>query len=136
MGNDNVINYQPSWHKSRLVRGDDFIKEMIDSSRQKFGYDFVDGVTKRYRSKIFWGGWGFNFWDQGDEGGIEFLEDVSRCKKILPQRVMRSIGIPLPIEHLEVLEESLDWEDVQWSQTGVWIAGKEYTLARVHFLSL
>ncbi|KAI3980106.1 hypothetical protein MKX01_034712 [Papaver californicum] len=60
----------------------------------------------------------------------------SRCKKILPQRVMRSIGIPLPIEHLEVLEESLDWEDVQWSQTGVWIAGKEYTLARVHFLSL
>ncbi|MCL7039629.1 hypothetical protein MKW94_018318 [Papaver nudicaule] len=60
----------------------------------------------------------------------------SRCKKILPQRVMRSIGIPLPPEHLEVLEESLDWEDVQWSQRGVWIAGKEYALARVHFLSL
>ena len=26
----------------------------------------------------------------------------------------------------QVLEENLDWEDVQWSQTGVWIAGKEY----------
>jgi len=35
----------------------------------------------------------------------------------------------------QVLEENLDWEDVQWSQTGVWIAGKEYALARVHFLS-
>ncbi|XP_062158865.1 uncharacterized protein LOC133866374 [Alnus glutinosa] len=35
-----------------------------------------------------------------------------------------------------VLEENVDWEDVQWSQTGVWIAGKEYTLARVHFLSM
>jgi len=35
----------------------------------------------------------------------------------------------------EVLEENLDWEDVQWSQTGVWIAGKEYALARVHFPS-
>lgn len=34
-----------------------------------------------------------------------------------------------------MLEENLDWEDVQWSQTGVWIAGKEYTLARVHFLA-
>ncbi|KAL1209762.1 hypothetical protein V5N11_020093 [Cardamine amara subsp. amara] len=58
----------------------------------------------------------------------------SRCKKPLPQKVMRSIGFPLPAEHIEVLEENLDWEDVQWSQTGVWIAGKEYTLARVHFL--
>ncbi|OVA04285.1 Histone deacetylation protein Rxt3 [Macleaya cordata] len=59
----------------------------------------------------------------------------SRCKKALPQKVMRSIGIPLPLEYLEVLQENLDWEDVQWSQTGVWIAGKEYALARVHFLS-
>ncbi|KAH1121343.1 hypothetical protein J1N35_004503 [Gossypium stocksii] len=59
----------------------------------------------------------------------------SRCKKPLPQKVMRSIGIPLPLEHVEVLVENVDWEDVQWSQTGVWIGGKEYTLARVHFLS-
>ncbi|XP_058110960.1 uncharacterized protein LOC131253823 isoform X2 [Magnolia sinica] len=68
----------------------------------------------------------------------ENLIDVfrwSRCKKPLPQKVMHSIGIPLPVEHLEVLEENLYWEDVQWSQTGVWIAGKEYALARVHFLS-
>ncbi|PNY16404.1 zinc finger CCCH domain-containing protein 13-like [Trifolium pratense] len=60
----------------------------------------------------------------------------SRCKKPLPQKVMRTIGIPLPLEHVEMLEENLDWEDIQWSQTGVWIAGKEYTLARVHFLSM
>lgn len=60
----------------------------------------------------------------------------SRCKKPLPQKVMRSVGIPLPPEYLEVLEENLDWEDVQWSQTGAWIAGKEYLFARVHFLSL
>ncbi|XP_022970872.1 uncharacterized protein LOC111469718 [Cucurbita maxima] len=60
----------------------------------------------------------------------------SRCKMPLPQKVMRSIGIPLPSEHVEVLEDNLDWEDVQWSQTGVWIAGKEYLLARVHFLSM
>ncbi|XP_022717557.1 zinc finger CCCH domain-containing protein 13-like isoform X2 [Durio zibethinus] len=73
------------------------------------------------------------------KGEVLYLETHScrwsRCKKPLPQKVMRSIGIPLPLEHVEVLEENIDWEDVQWSQTGVWIAGKEYTLARVHFLS-
>ncbi|XP_039157817.1 uncharacterized protein LOC108955234 [Eucalyptus grandis] len=60
----------------------------------------------------------------------------SRCKKPLPKKVMRSVGIPLPPDYLEVLEENLDWEDVQWSQTGAWIAGKEYLFARVHFLPL
>lgn len=27
----------------------------------------------------------------------------SRCKKPLPQKVMRSVGIPLPLEYVEVL---------------------------------
>ncbi|KAK7283721.1 hypothetical protein RIF29_13456 [Crotalaria pallida] len=76
----------------------------------------------------------------GDKTDSEnVMIDVFRwscCKKPLPQKVMRTLGIPLPLEHVEVLEENLDWEDVQWSQTGVWIAGKEYTLARVHFFSM
>ncbi|KAK3130059.1 hypothetical protein QOZ80_6BG0488370 [Eleusine coracana subsp. coracana] len=66
------------------------------------------------------------------------LRDVfrwSRCKKAMPENVMRSIGIPLPADQLEVLEDNLEWEDVQWSQAGVSIAGKEYRIARVHFLS-
>ncbi|GAU28466.1 hypothetical protein TSUD_294690 [Trifolium subterraneum] len=74
--------------------------------------------------------------DKSDSDTI--LIDVfrwSRCKKPLPQTLMRTVGIPLPLEHVEVIEENIDWEDVQWSQTGVWIAGKEYPLCRVHFLS-
>ncbi|CAN4105546.1 unnamed protein product [Withania somnifera] len=59
----------------------------------------------------------------------------SRCKKPLPQKLMQSVGIPLPLEHVEVLEENVEWENIQWSQTGVWIAGKEYPLTRAHFLS-
>ncbi|XP_066384370.1 uncharacterized protein [Miscanthus floridulus] len=59
----------------------------------------------------------------------------SRCKKAMPESAMRSIGIPLPANQLEVLQDNLEWEDVQWSQTGVWVAGKEHPLARVHFLS-
>ncbi|KAF8688759.1 hypothetical protein HU200_042238 [Digitaria exilis] len=75
----------------------------------------------------------------GDRGSVEHeLRDVfrwSRCKKAMPESAMRSIGIPLPADQLEVLQDNLEWEDVQWSQTGVWVAGKEYPLARVHFLS-
>ncbi|KAL2553337.1 Histone deacetylation protein Rxt3 [Forsythia ovata] len=59
----------------------------------------------------------------------------ARCKRPLPQKLMLSIGIPLPLDHVEVLEENLEWDDIAWSQTGVWIAGKEYNLARAHFLS-
>ncbi|VAH58398.1 unnamed protein product [Triticum turgidum subsp. durum] len=75
----------------------------------------------------------------GDRGATEHeLRDVfrwSRCKKAMPEVAMRSIGIPLPAEQVEVLQDNLEWEDVQWSQTGVWVSGKEYPLARVHFLS-
>jgi hypothetical protein len=48
----------------------------------------------------------------------------------IPQTADRNI-----CDFEQVLEENLDWEDVQWSQTGVWIDGKEFTLARVRFLS-
>lgn len=48
---------------------------------------------------------------------------------------MLSIGIPLPLERVEVLEDNLEWEEIGWSQTGVWVAGKEYHLARAHFLA-
>jgi len=75
----------------------------------------------------------------GDRVSVDHeLRDVfrwSRCKKAMPESAMRSIGIPLPPDQLEVLQDNLEWEDVQWSQTGVWVAGKEYPLARVHFLS-
>ncbi|RLN11954.1 hypothetical protein C2845_PM09G06320 [Panicum miliaceum] len=71
----------------------------------------------------------------GDRGSVDHeLRDVfrwSRCKKAMPESAMRSIGIPLPADQLEVLQDNLEWEDVQWSQTGVWVAGKEYPLARV-----
>ncbi|KAL3721293.1 hypothetical protein ACJRO7_033741, partial [Eucalyptus globulus] len=55
----------------------------------------------------------------------------SRCKKPPPPPPPRlSGGIITIIIIILVLEENLDWEDVQWSQTGAWIAGKEYSFAR------
>ncbi|XP_028756479.1 uncharacterized protein LOC114715764 [Neltuma alba] len=74
----------------------------------------------------------------GKSDGKNVVVDIfrwSRCKKPLPQEMMLTLGIPLPLDYVEVLEENLEWEDVQWSQTGVSIAGNEYPLASVHFLS-
>ncbi|KAL1569470.1 U1 small nuclear ribonucleoprotein 70 kDa-like [Salvia divinorum] len=58
----------------------------------------------------------------------------SRCKRPLPQTSMQSIGIPLPVEHVEVMEDNLEWDDISWTQTGAWIAGRDYHLARAHFI--
>lgn len=78
---------------------------------------------------------------QNGTGSIEQKEELvdtfrwARCRKPLPDNATRSLGLPLPPEHLEILVEHVEWDDVQWSSSGVWVAGKEYTLARVHFLS-
>ena len=37
----------------------------------------------------------------------------ARCKKALPLAKMRALGIPLPMEHAEVLEAGLTWEEMQ-----------------------
>lgn len=70
-----------------------------------------------------------------DRENIVDVFRLSQCKKILPEEVMLSSGIPLRAEDSEVIEDNLEWEDLQWSQTGVLVGGKTYVLARVHFLA-
>jgi len=48
----------------------------------------------------------------GDKADSDVMVDVfrwSRCKNPLPQKLMRTIGIPLPLEHVEVLFISFPW---------------------------
>ncbi|KAL3633196.1 hypothetical protein CASFOL_022958 [Castilleja foliolosa] len=70
----------------------------------------------------------------GDSSVVDLFR-WSRCKRHLPQKNMQSIGIPLSLEHVEVVKDNLEWDDISWSQTGAWVGGNEYHLARVHFLS-
>lgn len=37
--------------------------------------------------------------------------------------------------YAQVLEDNLEWDDISWSQTGALICGREYHLARAHFVS-
>jgi hypothetical protein len=59
----------------------------------------------------------------------------SKCKRPLPLSSMKKKGVPLPAEFVEVLEEGLAWEEVQWSPTSVWVRGTEYMLTRAQFFS-
>jgi hypothetical protein len=36
---------------------------------------------------------------------------------------------------VQVIQDGLAWEEVQWSLTSVWVRGTEYLLARVQFIS-
>lgn len=59
----------------------------------------------------------------------------SRCKRPLSLSSMRDKGVPLPEEYVEVLEEGLGWDEVQWAPQSVWIRGTEYVLTRAQFLA-
>ncbi|KAI3510273.1 hypothetical protein L1887_17138 [Cichorium endivia] len=109
-------------------------KPLFTSARLKKGEVlYLESRTRRY--ELCFNGEKMVETNGESESSLMDVFRWSQCKKPLPQTVMRAIGIPLPPEHLQVLEENLDWEDIQWSQTGVWISGKEYPLSRVHFLS-
>uniref|UniRef100_A0A7I4DEM4 Histone deacetylation protein Rxt3 n=1 Tax=Physcomitrium patens TaxID=3218 RepID=A0A7I4DEM4_PHYPA len=59
----------------------------------------------------------------------------SKCKRPLSLSSMKRKGVPLPGEFVEVLEEGLGWEEIQWSPTSVWVRGTEYILSRAQFFS-
>ncbi|XP_042021028.1 uncharacterized protein LOC121768556 [Salvia splendens] len=75
--------------------------------------------------------------ERGAVDGESTVVDVfrwSRVKRPLPQTSMQSIGIPLPLEHVEVMDDNIEWDDITWTQTGAWIAGRDYRIARAHFI--
>lgn len=74
--------------------------------------------------------------DRGHQNGDMFDHyKWALCKQPLPLKVMLTTGVPMPSDYVDVLEEGLAWEEIQWSQTGVWVREKEYPLARAQFLS-
>lgn len=59
----------------------------------------------------------------------------ARCKTPLPLAIMRSLGIPLPAEHLAEVKTGLKWDDIKWGAASVDVAGSELNVVRLHFLS-
>ena len=82
------------------------------------------------------GGGGGGDDDGGAEGGVG--EDTfrwARCKTPLPLASMRTLGIPLPADHLEDVKSGLKWDDIKWGSASVDVAGSEVNIVRLHFLS-
>lgn len=59
----------------------------------------------------------------------------SKCKRILPEKSLRKLGLPLPENERTVLHDQLLWEDVSWGTSAVTIKEEAYNLARVKFIS-
>ncbi|KAL2236267.1 UNVERIFIED_CONTAM: Transcriptional regulatory protein rxt3 [Sesamum indicum] len=106
-------------------------EKVIKAATAPHAHGGENGRTQIYNSHLTNG-------ERNAVDGENSMVDTFRwscCRRPLPQKIMQSIGIPLPLEHVEVLEDNLEWDDISWSQTGAWIAGREYHLARAHFLS-
>uniref|UniRef100_A0A7S1T5X2 Uncharacterized protein n=1 Tax=Tetraselmis chuii TaxID=63592 RepID=A0A7S1T5X2_9CHLO len=60
----------------------------------------------------------------------------AKCKSPMSLVRLKKAGVPLPDQHLEVIEPSLVWEDFQWSPSGLLVKGVHYPLVRLHFLQV
>eukprot|EP00210_Caulerpa_lentillifera_P002581 g2475.t1 len=58
----------------------------------------------------------------------------ARCRQLLTQERMESLGIPLPHHHMDVILSQLRWEDLKWSHMFVEIKGRRFAIMRVYFL--
>lgn len=60
----------------------------------------------------------------------------AKCRNILSSKEMRTIGIPLPENEKDMIEEKLLWEEIEWSVNAVAVRGKSYPIVRVHFMEI
>ena len=60
----------------------------------------------------------------------------ARCTKVLTAKAFRALGVPLPESEVEVIFDSLPWEDFQWGKDAVVVKGKKYELSRIHFMPI
>ncbi|KAL8166282.1 hypothetical protein V2J09_007781 [Rumex salicifolius] len=124
---------KPTFTSARLKKGEVLYME---TCRHRYELCYIkEKVVKAGSTHETEAGKSHNHHPDASNGEIVDIFRFSRCKKILPQKIMLQNGIPLPVDMLEVLEDNLDWEDVLWSHNGVWIGGKEYKLARVQFIT-
>lgn len=64
------------------------------------------------------------------------LYSLSRCKTAMPMGMLRKVGLPLPSDEVEVLEEGLGWEDLQWGVGVLSVRSRKLDLKRMHFMPL
>lgn len=69
-------------------------------------------------------------------GRVHDVYSLSKCKVVLPMGAMRRSGLPLPAGQVEVLEEGLGWEELQWGCRVLQVRGRELPVKRMHFAAL
>jgi hypothetical protein len=71
-------------------------------------------------------------WLKGKENDEDkFRWSVS--KKPLPLDKMREVGVPLPKAHVDVIDDDLRWDEINWGLNSLFVRGKEYQVSRLQF---
>eukprot|EP00955_Chlamydomonas_euryale_P102481 365424-Chlamydomonas_euryale.AAC.19 len=69
------------------------------------------------------------------EGGPTVdVYSLSKCKVAAPAGKMRRLGMPLPHNHVDVLEEGLKWEEFLWDMSCVVVRSHRLPVRRMHFM--
>jgi len=81
----------------------------------------------------------FELAQMGQKRGANGVYDTYRLSQVLraqtmDRRAMESKGVPLPLEHIKVLHEDVDWEELNWGPCFLRVRGTEYPLVRLQFL--
>jgi hypothetical protein len=72
--------------------------------------------------------------EERSEATSEKKYDRFRWAKVLPSVMHEKQNlIPLPAAHLEVLENNLDWDEIEWGPSSVRIRGKGYDVQTLLF---
>lgn len=69
------------------------------------------------------------------DGTARDVFSLSRCKRPLPLGMMLKAGLPLPADHVEVIESALGWEEFQWGIGALAVKGTTLNLRRMQFLN-
>jgi len=94
------------------------------SARLQSNVLYLESYTDRYEvSRV------------GVVDGVEHFR-FARCKRALPGKSMRAVGVPLAEIEREVLQDGVQWEELEWSHNAVTIRGDKYPLVRIHFMPI
>mmetsp|Transcript_7483 Transcript_7483/g.14721 ORF Transcript_7483/g.14721 Transcript_7483/m.14721 type:complete len:344 (-) Transcript_7483:231-1262(-) len=72
-----------------------------------------------------------------EPAGIKDVYNFSKCLEIFPAGLLTNIvGLPMPNNFLQVLHEDLDWDDIKWGTSFVYVKDQQFAVRRIHFMPI
>lgn len=119
----NLCNEPWMKYSIALVADQGFKRSLWTCARLRRDVLYLETNKKRYELS----------YAQGKEGEEDrFKWAVS--KKPLPLEDTIKAGVPLPKANIDVVEDDLRWDEIQWGSNAVIVRGKEYGVVRLQYI--